>query len=132
MLDADRYARIVRASALYDLVVTLAFATPWTFSLLHRAVSALDGATGAPGTIPTATALTVLMANLMGSLVIVWSVVRLTLRLTVLGRYDAAARFLFAAWQVNALASGLSWVIAPLVVIELVFGVLQAWPVRQR
>ena len=132
MLDADRYARIVRASALYDLVVTLAFATPWTFSLLHRAVSALDGATGAPGTIPTATALTVLMANLMGSLVIVWSVVRLTLRLTVLGRYDAAARFLFAAWQINALAAGLSWVIAPLVVIELVFGVLQAWPVRQR
>lgn len=132
MLDADRYARIVRASALYDLIVTLALATPWTFGLLHGMVSALDAGLGVPGDVPAANALTVLMANLMGSVVVVWSVARLRLRLNVLGRYDAAARFLFAAWQLDALVSGVSWVILPLLLVEVGFGVLQALPVRDR
>jgi hypothetical protein len=132
VLDADRYARIVRASAFYDLVVTLPFATPFTFGILHQAVSALDAALGMPGDIPAGNALAVLMANLMGSVVIVWSILRLRLRLPILGRYDAVARFLFAVWQINALASGVTWVIVPLVAVELGFGVLQAWPIRSR
>lgn len=130
MLDADRYSHIVRASAFYDLVVTVVFATPWTFAVVHWAASTLDAAVASPGDVPAADALTILMANLMGSVVIVWSIARLHLRLNVLGRYDAAARFLFAAWQLNALASGVSWVILPFLAMELAFGVLQALPVR--
>lgn len=32
MLSESRYLQIVRASAWYDLAVTAAFATPWTFA----------------------------------------------------------------------------------------------------
>lgn len=38
--------RAVRASAWYDLVVTAGFATPWTYTLLHGALSSLSGAFG--------------------------------------------------------------------------------------
>jgi hypothetical protein len=130
MLDASRYATIVRASALYDLVVTLPFATPWTFGLLASALTWLDAQLGLPGSIPPHDLMTVLMANLMGSVVVVWSIARLHLGLAILGRYDAAARFLFAAWQSVALMSGMSWVALPLLLVELGFGISQSLPVR--
>jgi hypothetical protein len=40
------YLRVVRASAWYDLVVTAGFATPWTYALLHGALSSLGDGLG--------------------------------------------------------------------------------------
>lgn len=131
MLDAKTYQRIVAASAIYDLLVTLPFATPWSFGLVTMVVGAADTGLGLPGIVPVPDVLTVLLANLLGSVVIVWSVVRLRLRLAVLGRYDAIARALFALWQLNAMVQGMSWAILPLLVFETGFGVLQALPVRR-
>jgi hypothetical protein len=131
-MDADRYAKIVRASALYDLIVTAAFVMPWTFMLVHWGLVALDTGLDLPGTVPDVDPMSMLLGNLLGSVVVVWSLVRLHLRLPVLGRYDAVARFLFAAWQINAMASGLSIVILPLTVIEIGFGIAQAISVRRR
>lgn len=131
MLDAKTYMRIARASAAYDLVVTAAFATPWTFLVIHSLVVWLDHALTLPGAVPPPDTLVVLMANLMGSLVVVWSLTRLRLNLAVLGRYDAAARFLFAAWQAYALGQGMSFIVVPLLIMELVFGILQLLPVRE-
>lgn len=130
MLDAKRYLDIVRASALYDLVITLPFVTPWTLGLVVALVSWADSALGLPGAalMPDMTA--VLFANLMGSVLVVWSVVRLHLGLAVLGRYDGVARLLFATWQINALINGMSWVILPLLVAEIGFGIAQFLPVR--
>lgn len=130
MLDAQTYLRIVRASAIFDLVVTLAFATPWTFLLLHGALATLHQHAGLPGTLPAADPMSVLLANLMGSVVVIWSLARLRLNLPVLGRYDAAARFLFAAWQVHALGQGMSLILVPILVMEVVFGILQLLPIR--
>jgi hypothetical protein len=45
------YLRAVRTSAWYDLVVTAAFATPWTYALVHDALSELGDALGL-GTLP--------------------------------------------------------------------------------
>ncbi|MEO6014638.1 MAG: hypothetical protein ABIQ30_13760 [Devosia sp.] len=130
MLDTKTYRRIVRASALYDLVVTVPFVTPWSFGLVAAAVGLADTGLGLPGIVPLPDVLTVLLANLLGSVVVVWSIVRLRLVLLVLGRYDAVARGLFAIWQVNALAHGMSWAIVPLLMFEIGFGVLQALPVK--
>lgn len=47
------------------------------------------------------------------------------------GRYDAAARCLFAAWQGYALAHAASTIIAVFLIFELTFGLLQALPVRR-
>ena len=131
-MDAKNFARIVRLSALYDLIVTALFVTPWTFMLVHWAISALDAGLAMPGQIGEASTITVLFANLLGSVVVVWSLVRLHLGLPLLGRYDAIARLLFASWQIHAMASGLSLVILPLTLFEIGFGVLQAMPVRTR
>ncbi|MEO7224159.1 MAG: hypothetical protein ABIY37_16960, partial [Devosia sp.] len=130
MLDAKTYARLLRASAVYDLIVTAPFATPWTFVLLATAFASIDASLGLPGSIEIPHGLSLLLGNLMGSIVVVWSVARYRLGLPVLGRYDAVARFLFATWQIYALAGGLSWIILPLLVAEIGFGVMQSLPVR--
>lgn len=52
------------------------------------------------------------------------------LGLPVLGRYDAAARVLFSAWMLYALASGFSVVIIPILIVEIVFGAGQLLPQR--
>jgi hypothetical protein len=129
MLDAKTYYRVVKASAIYDLIVTAPFATPWTFVLLATAFAGLDATLGLPGSIEIPQGLSLLMGNLMGSVVVVWSVARYRLGLPILGRYDAVARFLFAAWQAYALAGGMSWIILPILFAEIGFGVMQSLPV---
>lgn len=130
MLDARTYARLVRWSAVYDFVVTAPFATPWSFALLATVLRDLDTALGLPGSIEAPQGLALLMGNLMGSLVLVWSVARYRLALPVLGRYDAAARFLFATWQIYGLFGGISWVVLPFLAAEIGLGIAQSLPVR--
>ena len=131
MLDAQAYLRIVRASALYDLIVTAPFATPWTFALLGSLLAGIDAALGLPGSIEAPQGLALLMGNLMGSVVLVWSVARFHLGLPILGRYDAVARFLFAAWQIHALTNGMSWVVLPFLAVEIGMGIAQSLSVRR-
>ena len=124
-----RYLRIVRASGWYDLVVTWPFALPWTFAWLHAQLGAVALALGLPGTLPPLDAMHVLLANLLGSVVVVWSVARIVAPSLLLGRLDGVARFLFAAWQVYAVAQGASGIVLGFTLFELLFGVLQWWRV---
>jgi len=124
-----RYLRIVRASGWYDLVVTWPFALPWTFAWLHAQLGAAALALGLPGTLPPLDAMHVLLANLLGSVVVVWSVARIVAPSLLLGRLDGVARFLFAAWQVYAVAQGASGIVLGFTLFELLFGVLQWWRV---
>lgn len=122
------YLRLVRASALYDLLVTAPFATPWSLAWLLRQLDDLGQALGlAPlaGFPPEA----LLLGNLLGSVVCVWSVLRLIRPSLLLGRLDAVARGLFALWQAWALYQGASPLLAVFLVVEIGFGVAQAWPV---
>jgi len=128
MVSESTFVRIVRASAWYDLIVSAPFATPWTFAWLHQALSAVALALGIGG-LPAFEPTHVLMANLMGSVVCVWSVLRIRQTSVALGRYDGVARWLFAMWQAVALASGASLLIVPFLVIEVSFGLLQSLPV---
>lgn len=127
MVSESTFIRIVRASAWYDLIVSAPFATPWTFAWLHQALSALAGALGV-GMLPDFAPEHLLMANLMGAVVCVWSVLRIRQASVTLGRYDAAARWLFAAWQAYALASGATLLVVPFLVAEIGFGLLQSMP----
>jgi len=129
MLDVQTYTRLVRWSAVYDLFVTAPFATPWSFALLATVLRNLDSALGLPGSIEAPQGLALLMGNLMGSLVLVWSVARYRLSLPVLGRYDAFARFLFALWQIYALIGGISWVVLPFLAAEIGIGIAQSLPI---
>ncbi|GAB7035355.1 hypothetical protein AB0G35_28740 [Streptomyces sp. NPDC021749] len=121
------YLRVVRASAWYDLAVTAGFATPWTYALVHGALSSWGGALGL-GAMPPREPLQTLLANLMGSVVVVWALLRVVRTLPVHGLFDAAARTLFASWQAYALAHGAPRVLWPFFVVEVAFGVVQLVP----
>lgn len=123
------FRRIVRASALYDLVITAPFATPWSFELVRAQLSAVNQALGGPPLAGFDT-LQTLFALLMGSLVTVWSVLRLRTPEARLGRYDGAGRLLFSLWMAWAWSQGGLPVALLFLLPELAWGVLQAWPVR--
>jgi hypothetical protein len=123
------FRRIVRASAIYDLAVTAPFATPWTFALLAAHLSAVNQQLGGAA-LPAFAPFHVLIACLMGSIVLVWSVLRIVDPQPRLGRYDAAGRLLFSTWMAWALAvtgEPLIWLfLAP----EAAWCALQCLPVR--
>jgi len=126
MIPATRYRRIVQASAWYDLIVTIGFATPWTFAAIHAMLTV--AAQGLPGTFPPFEPAHVLLANLLGSVVTVWAILRIRDPQIQFGRYDAAARALFATWQIYAVMHGASAIILGFTVMEIVFAILQALP----
>ncbi|MCU1763900.1 hypothetical protein NTD84_29820 [Pseudomonas sp. 14P_8.1_Bac3] len=129
MWTSTQYRRLVRGSAWYDLIVTVAFATPWSFALLHGALSGLSQALDLPGELPAFEPMHLLMANLLGSIVCVWAVLRIRDPQQVFGRYDAVGRFLFAAWQLYALVHGASSLLVIFLFFELAWGVVQVLPV---
>ena len=131
MWTPEQYRRLVRSSAWYDLIVMAAFVTPWSFTALHGLLSGLSQALDVPGELPAFAPAHLLMANLLGSIVCVWSVLRIRDPQAVYGRYDAVGRFLFATWQAYALLHGASGLLVLFLVFELAWGIAQVLPVRQ-
>jgi hypothetical protein len=125
--ERPSYLRVVRASAWYDLVVTAGFATPWTYTLVHDALSSSGNALGL-GALPELDPVQVLYANLMGSVVVVWAVLRIVRPLAVHGLLDGVARTLFAAWQSYALAHGATRLLWLFFGVEVMFGLVQLVP----
>lgn len=132
MLSSSQFTKIYRASAKYDLAVTAAFATPWTFVFLMDLIGGIHVALNLPGEILQPDVFHIFFANLLGSVVIVWSIVRLKFNMLILARYDAVARYLFSAWMIYALVGGASWFLGGMLVIELGFGIAQSLAVRDK
>ncbi len=126
----EHYRRLVRASGWYDLLVAAPFATPWSFIALHGLLQSLHHGLGLPGALPVFEPMHMLLGNLMGSIICVWSVLRIRDPQAMFGRYDAAGRLLFSTWQIYALMHGATPLIAIFLVFELAWGVAQLWPVR--
>ena len=70
-----------------------------------------------------------LLANLMGSVIVVWSIARILEPTVLLGRLDGVARLLFSTWVIYAVVQGANAVVLGFVLFELLFGVLQWWRV---
>lgn len=128
-LSTPRYLRIVRASGWYDLLITWPFALPWTFALLYTQLGALGQALGLPGELHPLEPAHMLLANLMGSVIVVWSIARILEPTVLLGRLDGVARLLFSTWMIYAVAQGANAVVLGFVLVELLFGVVQWWRV---
>lgn len=118
-MKTDTYKKIVQSSALYDLIVSAPFATPWTFQLLHHLLGKIVD-------LPDYQPMHMLFVNLMGSIVVVWSVLRLRHYQEIFGLYDGIARILFFVWQVYFLVGFQApWLVGVFAVFEITFGVLQ-------
>ena len=129
MLSLTAFRRLVRASAIYDVLMTGAFATPWTLLLLHEQLSAVNlrlGGTPLPAFAP----FHLLIGCLLGSVVLVWSALRIADPQPRFGRYDAAARYLFSLWMGWALLATGEPVLWLFIVPELAWGLLQSLPLR--
>lgn len=131
MVSITSNRRIVRASALYDLIVTAAFMTPWTATAVLTGFAALSQALALERPVPVLDVTSLLFANLLGSVVVVWSLWRLSHPSRQIGHFDALARALFAAWQVYAVAHGASFLLLGFTLMEGVFGIAQSLPLRR-
>jgi hypothetical protein len=129
MISVKNNLHIVRASAGYDLVVTVGFMTPWTAALIVKGFAVLSNALALSRPVPALDVTAMLFANLLGSVVVVWSLWRLAHTSREIGRYDALARVLFAAWQLFAVARGASFLLLGFTLFEVIFAIAQVWPV---
>jgi hypothetical protein len=120
MISVKKNLHIVRVSALYDLIVTAGFMTPWTASWIFKAFAALSDALGLNRAVPTLDVTAMLFANLLGSLVVVWSLWRLV----------QPARTLFVVWQLFAVAHGASFLILGFTCFEVGFAMAQLLPLN--
>ena len=137
-MSSTTVRKVVAAGAAYDLIVTAPLATPWTARWLSAALARLHEALALPGAPPALDPpLALLFANLLGTIVVLWSLVRLARPTALHGGADTAGRLLFASWMAYALAQGASGVLAGFLVLELGWAVAQAvvlsrtsWPAR--
>jgi hypothetical protein len=130
MISVNNNLKIVRASALYDLIITAGFMTPWTAPLVFNAFAALSAALALNRPVPDMDVNAMLFVNLMGSLIVVWSLWRMIQPSRIVGLYDALARLLFASWQLYAVAHGASFLILGFTCVEVGFGIAQVLPVN--
>jgi hypothetical protein len=126
---------IVFASALYDFAVTAPFSTPWSARWVEGLLRAAHERWQLPGQPLTLDdPHTLLFANLLGTVVLVWAFVRLRHPSRELGLADTVARGAFAAWMLYALSQGSSALLWGFAVPEVLWAVVQAgavwWPPR--
>ena len=117
--------RVVRASALYDLITAIGF-LPFIAPSLLNALASLHHKLGLSGAAPDPTDVYVLMfANLMGGLITVWALLRMFRPSLLMGAADTAGRALFTTGMAAAIANGASPLVWVMLVLEVIWGVVQ-------
>ncbi|MRX45510.1 hypothetical protein GJR97_17510 [Agromyces sp. Q22] len=115
-----------RAGAIYDLIVTVGFATPWTAAVVLELQRAAHAALGLPGSpTPVFGPLELMFTAMMGTAVTMWALARILHPVASLIAIDTGGRVAFSAWMVTALVGGASPVIVMFLAFEVLWGVLQ-------
>lgn len=130
MLAPSTFRKIVLGSAIYDLIVTAPFATPWSFAIARSQLDGINQLLGGAA-LPAFEPFHVLFACLLGSVVLVWALLRISDPQQRFGRFDGVARLLFSTWMVWTLSvtgAPLLWLF---IVPEMAFCVAQWLPVRR-
>ncbi|RFP35200.1 hypothetical protein [Duganella sp. BJB476] len=131
MLAPSTFRKIVLGSAIYDLIVTAPFATPWSFAFARAQLDGINQGLGGAA-LPAFEPFHVLFACLLGSVVLVWSLLRISDPQQRFGRFDGMARLLFSIWMIWTLiitGAPLLWLF---IVPEMAFCVAQWLPVHRR
>ncbi len=132
LIRSTRPVRAGRTGALYDLIVTAGFATPWTAAFILGLLASVQNAAGLPGDpMPAFGVSPLLFVTLFGVVVTMWSVVRFLRPTAFLVAVDTVGRAVFATWFTWALLAGHSTVIVAFLALELAFLVGQALGVRR-
>tara|TARA_R110002096_G_scaffold292224_2_gene486621 strand:- start:65370 stop:65843 length:474 start_codon:yes stop_codon:yes gene_type:complete len=125
------YSRIVRASAIYDVLVTFPFALPGLAAWNISQIIALHDSLALTGSTPHFAPFHLFFVNLMGSIVMIWSALRIYKPEPLFGLFDGIARMLFSSWMLYYLlvhnVSGVLWFF---IVPESIWGVVQLYGYR--
>ena len=119
------YQRLVRSSAIYDILLTTAFAVPVLASMKVDLLRWVHTSTGMAGHFPLFDPMHMVFVHLLGSVVTVWSLLRVFHPQALFGWYDAMARFAFSlvmAWGLWQGGSSLLWWF---LIPELSWGIVQ-------
>ncbi|NOK22224.1 hypothetical protein [Corallococcus carmarthensis] len=112
--------RAVRGFAVYDLLVTLPFATPWTAAAMLGAMRwAHEGLSLRGEAMPAFTPTHLFFVALFGVLAVIWALVRILQPTALHGAIDTVGRGLVASWMVLAITQGASQVLGTFMVMEL-------------
>lgn len=127
-MKQSNYLSIVKASAIYDLIVTFPYAFPVLASWNLAFISTLHNKFSFSGSIPEFLPMHLFFVNLLGSLVVVWSVLRIYQPTKLLGLHDSFARFLFSFSMLYYLmlhnVTGILWFFF---IPEIAWGIIQLY-----
>jgi len=130
MKNSTRHSKVVQVGAWYDLIATIAFVTPWTFSAVYAGIGRLALALSLPGGLPAFDPLQAMMVNMMGSAVIVWALLRIRDPQVGFAIYSVAIRVLFIVWQLYALWHGASPIVLGFSVVLFGFALAEILAIR--
>lgn len=120
------YRKLVRSSAIYDLILTGAFAFPVIASFKLDLLRTLHVAANFSGSFPGFDPMHLFFVHLTGSVVVIWSLLRILNPQPLFGFYDGLCRVLFSIAMANALflhnGTGLIWFF---LVPEILWAVIQ-------
>ena len=120
------YIRIIKMSAWYDLIVTLPFMFPFSAAIIISKFSLFNQYMGWEGEIPVFEPFHIFFMNLLGSIVVAWSILRIIRPIKLYGLVDGITRLFFSFWMAYyaMLFTGTSvlWIFF---IPELIWGIIQ-------
>jgi hypothetical protein len=127
-MNNTKYNKIVKMSAWYDLIITAPFAFPFLSELVINNLTSFHYFFNFPGTIPVFEPLHFFFINLMGSIIVVWSILRIRHTQPLFGFYDAHARIAFSTWMITYLfIFDATPILIFLLIPEILWGIVQYW-----
>ncbi len=105
-LNDDRYSTLIKACAVYDILVTTVVALPMAVAPILGMLAQLDSMLGFNSQFISVDATTTFLLNLAGCYVTVWAIYRFKYPSVTVGKLDAILRFVLAALQVVAVLNG--------------------------
>ena len=124
----DSYTRVRwgRAGAVYDLIVTVGFATPFTAPLLLALTRSLHDALDLPGAqLPELDPTAIMFTSMFGTAVTMWAIARILRPEVRFIAIDTVGRAVFSLWMIWALLNGQSATIVVFLIGEVTWLILQ-------
>ena len=120
------YRKLVRISGIYDLIVTFPFALPGLVSLQLATMVKMQDGLGLSGQFPVFEPAHLFFLNLLGSIVTVWSLLRIVKPEPLFGLADGIARVAFSSLMIYYLVAwNIPQVVVMFLVPEILFGFAQ-------
>ena len=127
-LSDDSFARVRwgRAGAVYDLIVTVGFATPFTAPLLLALTRSLHDALDLPGAqLPELDPTALMFTSMFGTAVTMWAIARILRPEARFIAIDTVGRAVFSLWMIWALLNGQSTTVVVFLIGEVTWLILQ-------